>query len=89
MKTIVPVCSDRIFPANTEYPEIWTMTELNRMVIYTKDVQRITGRTDRYARKILSKIRAKYGKKKHQLVSLTELCEYMGLNVEDVAKYID
>ncbi|HEV8513434.1 MAG TPA: hypothetical protein VGQ59_09155 [Cyclobacteriaceae bacterium] len=65
------------------------MTELSRMVIYTKDVQRITGRTDRYARKILSKIRVKYGKQKHQLISLQELCDYMGLNIEDVAKYID
>jgi hypothetical protein len=66
-----------------------SMKELNRMVIYTKDIQRITGRTERYARKIMHKIRVKHGKQKHQLVSLTELCDYMGLPLEDVAKYLD
>ncbi len=29
----------------------------NRIIIYPKDVQRITGKSDRYGRQLLSKIR--------------------------------
>ncbi len=65
------------------------MMEFTRMVIYTKDIQRITGKSERYGRKILSKIKARNGKQKHQLVSLVELCDYMGLKVEEVARYLE
>lgn len=65
------------------------MVELIRMVIYTKDIQRITGKTERYSRKVLKRIKLKYGKQKHQLVSLAEFCEYMGLKVEEVSKYLN
>jgi hypothetical protein len=65
------------------------MVELTRMIIYTKDIQRITGKTERYSRKVLKKIKTKYGKQKHQLVSLAELCEYMGLKEEEVSKYLN
>jgi hypothetical protein len=63
--------------------------ELTRMVIYTKDIQRITGRTNRYARKVMFNIKMSYGKQKHQLVSVTELCEYMGLKTEEVVRYLE
>jgi hypothetical protein len=64
------------------------MIELARMTIYTKDIQRITGKSERYGRKIMNKIKAKHGKQKHQLVSLAEFCEFMGLSTEDVSKYL-
>jgi hypothetical protein len=59
------------------------------MVIYTKDIQRVTGKTERYSRKVLKKIKIKYGKQKYQLVSLSEFCEYMGLEQKEVAKYLN
>jgi hypothetical protein len=65
------------------------MVELTRAVIYTKDIQRITGRSERYSRKILNKIKSKKGKLKHQLVSLAEFCEYLGLSVDEVRKYLN
>jgi len=65
------------------------MIELTRIVIYTKDIQRITGKSDRYGRKILKKIRAMNGKQKHQPVSLVEFCKYMGLKEEEVSKYLN
>lgn len=64
------------------------MVELTRIIVYPKDVQRVTGKSERYGRKILNKIKVQHGKQKHQLVSLAELCEYLGLNEEDVAKYL-
>ena len=58
------------------------------MIIYTKDVQRITGKSDRYGRKILKNIRTFYAKQKHQPISLGEFCAYMGLKEEEVSKYL-
>jgi hypothetical protein len=65
------------------------MMELSRMIIYTKDIQRLTGKSERYGRKVLNQIKVKTGKQKHQLVSLAELCDYLGLSVEDVRKYLN
>ncbi|MBT1705935.1 hypothetical protein KK060_21775 [Fulvivirgaceae bacterium PWU20] len=62
--------------------------DLNRMVIYVKDIQRITGRTERYCRKIMGLIRNKFGKEKHQLVSVNEFCQFMGLPLDEVRKYL-
>jgi hypothetical protein len=62
--------------------------KLERMIIYTKDVQRITGKSDRYARKIMTAIKKKFGKEKHQLVSVREFCEYMNLEDDEVLKYL-
>jgi hypothetical protein len=64
------------------------MIELNRMVIYTKDIQRITGKSERYGRKVLNKIRKTLCKGKHQPVSMTELCDYLGLDPDEVARYL-
>jgi hypothetical protein len=59
-----------------------------RMVVYAKDIQRISGKSDRYARKILRAIRKRLGKEKHQPVSVKEFCEYMKLPETDVIKYL-
>ncbi len=63
------------------------MMEMNRMCIYPKDVQRITGRTERYGRKLLKRIKDHYSKDQHQLVSITEFCKFTGLNTDDVKRY--
>jgi len=60
-----------------------------RMVIYTKDIQRITGKSERTARQIMSYIRTTLGKRRHQLVSVGEFCSFVGLSEDEVAKYID
>jgi hypothetical protein len=58
--------------------------ELIRMTVYNKDVELITGRTDRYARSVMQRIRRRYKKTRNQLVSVSELAEYLGLRLEDV-----
>ena len=62
--------------------------QLNRIVIYAKDIGRITGKSDRHARTILNDIRKKHGKQKHQFVTLAEFCTHTGLNPEDVTPYL-
>jgi DNA-directed RNA polymerase specialized sigma subunit len=54
------------------------------MVIYAKDIQRITRRSERYAYKVQAAIRKKLGKEKHQLITITEFCAYLGLPEEEV-----
>lgn len=59
-------------------------TETNRLVIYPKDVQRITGKSERWGRMLLLKIRGRFNKEEHQFVSIQEFCHYTGLNVDQV-----
>ena len=56
--------------------------EINRIIIYPKDVQRITGRSERYGRKLLCRIKKQYAKDQHQFVSIDEFATYTGLSVD-------
>jgi len=57
---------------------------IKRIVIYAKDVENITGRKERTARKILQEIREKLGKQKWEFITIREFCEHTGIKEEDV-----
>jgi hypothetical protein len=57
-----------------------------RMVIYAKDVETITGRKSRTARKILQAIRLKLGKAKNDFVTIKEFAAHTQLSEEDIIK---
>ena len=59
-----------------------------RRVVYVKDVQNITGRSESYARKILGAIRKKLNKQKHELVSVEQLCQYLGVEERVVLEHL-
>ena len=59
-------------------------TETTRLCVYPKDVQRITGKSERYGRMLLLKIREELKKKDHQFISIEEFCAYTGLKVDQV-----
>jgi hypothetical protein len=59
-----------------------------RIVIYAKDVENITGRKERTARRLLQKIRRNYGKPKEAFITITEFCEYTGLKIDQVAHFL-
>lgn len=59
-----------------------------RVCIYPKDIQRITGRSERYGRKLLQDIRNYLGKESHQFITIYEFVEYSGIQEEIVMKYI-
>lgn len=61
----------------------------NRIIIYPKDVQRITGKSDRYGRMLLKKIRQQSLKKPHQFVSVDEFCQFTGLELEKVTRFLN
>jgi hypothetical protein len=48
----------------------------------------ITGKSERQARNIINDIKAYFGKEKHQVVTVNELCEYLGLKEEEIICYI-
>jgi hypothetical protein len=59
------------------------------MVIYPKDIMKITGIQDaRTARKFLDKIRKRFKKEKGSLISLDEFCDFTGFKEERVSRYL-
>lgn len=59
-----------------------------RACIYPKDIQRITGRSERYGRKLLNDIKKNLDKEPHQFVTIDEFSEYSGIQLDIVNKYI-
>lgn len=61
---------------------------LKRACIYPKDIQRITGRSERYGRKLLRDIKNFLDKEPHQFITIKEFSEYSGINEEIIKQYI-
>lgn len=59
-----------------------------RACIYPKDIQRITGRSERYGRKHLNDIKSFLDKEPHQFVTVVEFSEYSGIQLDIVNEYI-
>ena len=61
---------------------------ITRACIYPKDIQCITGRSERYGRKLLNDIKAYFGKQPHQFITSDEFAEYSGIKLEIVNEYL-
>ncbi len=57
---------------------------MERLCIYPKDIMRVTGRSERYGRNLIQKIKEAIGKQKHQLITVDDFCRYTGLEREQV-----
>lgn len=57
---------------------------MDRICIYPKDVQVVTGKSERWGREIIKRIKAQLSKEPHQLVSIEEFCNYTGLSTSMV-----
>ena len=62
--------------------------QTTRVCVYPKDVQRITGKSERYGRMLLIKIRENYKKEDHQFITVEEFCNYTGIKIEQVQPLI-
>lgn len=62
--------------------------KLNRVVIYPKDIERMTGKGDRYSRKVMCMLKKKLGKRMHQFVTVYEYAEYSGIPVEVIEGFV-
>jgi hypothetical protein len=64
------------------------MNSTKRICIYPKDIVRITGKSERYARKLLDKMKTEYSKTENQFISVEEFCQFTGLKIEQVQSLI-
>jgi len=64
------------------------MKRMNRVVIYPQDVAIITGRSDRYGRMIIKRIKVLLGKENHQLITIKEFSEYMDIEMSIIESVI-
>jgi hypothetical protein len=61
---------------------------MKRVVIYPKDVQQITGKSERYGRMLLKQIKTKLKKEEHQFVTVDEFCQFTGITPEQVHPFL-
>jgi hypothetical protein len=59
-----------------------------RSCIYPKDVQRITGKSERSGRRLLQKIKEELGKREHQFVTIEEFASFTGIDSDLIREYI-
>jgi hypothetical protein len=62
--------------------------EVRKLVIYPKDAQRITGKSEKYGRKLIRQIKERLMKEQHHFLSITEFCQFTELDPEDVVQYL-
>ncbi|HEU4552216.1 MAG TPA: hypothetical protein VFS25_05260 [Chitinophaga sp.] len=60
-----------------------------RLIIYTKDVENLTGKSPQSARRLLNQIRKKLGKSEEELITITEFCDYTGLSEAQLAPFLE
>ncbi len=61
---------------------------MERLCIYPKDIKVITGRSKKYGRKLIRKMKEAFCKQDHQFITIEEFCNYIGLTFIDVQKKI-
>lgn len=59
-----------------------------KLIIRNGDVQRILEVTERQARNKMRQIRHYFKEEKHQVITVKEFCDYIGLQYEDVISRI-
>jgi len=59
-----------------------------RVVLYPKDVENITGRSPRTARKLLQKIRQALGKSSEEFITVKEFCAFTGIDEELIKDFL-
>ena len=61
---------------------------MKRLVLHTKDVMIITGKSERYSRDLIKKMKEHYLKKRHQYITIKEFCDYLGLDPDEVGEVL-
>jgi len=62
---------------------------VSRVCIYPNDVAWLTGRGERYGRTVIRDIKLLHKKERHQLVTIKEFCDYLGLPYDEVFTIIN
>ncbi|MGM5470791.1 hypothetical protein ACS386_10995 [Flavobacteriaceae bacterium LMO-SS05] len=62
---------------------------MNRLCIYPNEVAIITGKSISSSRELIRRIKDVHVKRKHQLVTIKEFCDYEGLPYDEVFNMIN
>jgi hypothetical protein len=62
--------------------------EKQRVCIYPKDIQRITGKSYRQSTRLMQKAKTEFNKLGNEFLTIDEFCSYSGLKYEQVAHLI-
>lgn len=62
--------------------------KMNRVCIYPKDIQLITGKSYRQSTRLMQKIRKDLGKRPNEFLTIEEFCSYSGIKYEQLAHLI-
>ena len=62
--------------------------EMQRVCIYPKDVQIITGKSYRQSVRLVHKIKTELNKTTKEFLTIDEFCEYAGIKYEQVSHLI-
>lgn len=63
-------------------------TQIKRICIYPKDIERITGKSYRQSTRMLQAVKKSLNKLENELVTIEEFCQYAGLKIEQVEPLI-
>ncbi|WP_430937246.1 hypothetical protein [Saccharicrinis sp. 156] len=63
--------------------------KLKRVCIYPKDVQRLTGKSEKYSQRLLNRIKKELGKENHQFITSEEFAKYTGISIHTIQAYLD
>jgi len=63
-------------------------TNSQRVCIYPKDIQRITGKSYRQSTRLMQKVKNDLNKVENEFLTIEEFCVYAGLKYEQVAHLI-
>lgn len=57
-------------------------------MLYSTDVARLTGRSERQARTMIARIRLDIGKAPGQPITVQEYCQYTGISEDEVIRHL-
>jgi hypothetical protein len=57
---------------------------MERLVITAKDIQIVTGKSERYGRETIKKLKMILNKEQHQFITIEEFSNYAGFDMEKV-----
>ena len=60
-----------------------------RLIIYPKDIKMITGKSYRRACILWNEVRKTLNKAEHQVLTIREFCDYMGLEEQLVLEFLN
>lgn len=67
---------------------VYNKTILRRVVVCSKDIENITGKKGRTARRYIENMRKAFGKKQHQFITVKEFCSYSGIEEEVIHRFM-